>query len=60
MNGSLLNRIFDDGKENFIIVSKDGNKVAVGFIYSATDPSAGKMELVVTEYLEYHGNGISS
>lgn len=53
MNGSLLNRIFDDGREHFVIVSKDGNKVAVGFIYSASDPSADKMELVVTEYPEY-------
>lgn len=53
MNGSLLNRIFDDGKEHFIIVRKDSEKIAVGFIYSATDPSAGKTELVITEYPEY-------
>ena len=31
--GSLLNRIFDDGKEHFIIVRKGGEKIAVGFIY---------------------------
>lgn len=53
MNGSLLNRIFDDGKEHFIIVRKDGEKIAVGFIYSASDPSDDASEIVVTEYPEY-------
>ena len=37
-NGSLMNKIFADGKEHFIIVRKDGEKIAVGFIYAASDP----------------------
>lgn len=51
--GNLLNRIFDDGKEHFIIVRKGGEKIAVGFIYSASDPADDTAELVVTEYPEY-------
>ena len=49
----MLNRIFDDGKEHFIIVRKDGEKIAVGFIYSASDPIDDTAEIVVTEYPEY-------
>lgn len=52
-NGSLFNRLFADGKEHFIIVSKDGRDIAVGFIYSASDPLDNRMELSVTEYPEY-------
>ena len=52
-NGSLLNKIFADGKEHFIIVRKDGEKIAVGFIYAASDPFDDKSELVITEYPEY-------
>lgn len=53
LDGSLLNRLFDDGKEHFIIVRKDSKTIAVGFIYSASDPSDGNTELVITEYPEY-------
>lgn len=53
LDGSLLNRLFDDGKEHFIIVRKDDRKIAVGFIYSAADPSDGNAEIVITEYPEY-------
>ena len=53
LDGSLLNKLFDDGKEHFIIVRKDDNAIAVGFIYSASDPSDHSTELVVTEYPEY-------
>ena len=53
LGGSLLNRLFDDGREHFIIVRKDDNIVAAGFIYSASDPADGNSELVVTEYPEY-------
>lgn len=52
--GSLLNKIFDDGKEHFIIVRKDGKKVAAGFIFAASDPFDDKSELVITEYPEHH------
>ena len=51
--GSLLNRIFNDGKEHFIIVRKDGKKIAAGFIFAASDPFDDKSELVITEYPEY-------
>lgn len=53
LNGSLFNRLFADGKEHFIIVTKDGKNLAVGFIYSASDPFDSKTELSVTEYPEY-------
>ena len=53
MTGNLLNKIFDDGKEHFIIVRRNGEKIAVGFIYSASDPSDDTSEIVVTEYPEY-------
>lgn len=53
MKGSLLNMIFDDGKEHFIIVRKDGEKIAVGFIYSASDPADDTSEIIITEYPEY-------
>ena len=53
LTGSLLSRIFNDGKEYFIIVRKDGEKIAVGFIYSASDPADDNTEIVVTEYPEY-------
>ena len=53
MTGNLLNRIFDDGKEHFIIVRKNGEKIAVGFIYSASDPTDDTAEIVITEYPEY-------
>lgn len=53
LDGSLLNRIFADGKEHFIIVRKDGKEIAVGFIYSASDPFDENSELVITEYPEY-------
>lgn len=53
MTGNLLNRTFDDGKEHFIIVRKGGEKIAVGFIYSASDPVDDTAEIVVTEYPEY-------
>lgn len=52
-NGSLLNKIFNDGKEHFVIVRKDDKKIAVGFIYAASDPFDDKPELVITEYPEY-------
>lgn len=52
-DGSLLNRIFDDGREHFIIVRKDGKDIAVGFIYSASDPFDDNSEVVITEYPEY-------
>ena len=52
LSGSLLNRIFDDGKEHFIIVRKGGEKIAVSFIYSASDPANDNAEIVVTEYPE--------
>lgn len=53
LDGNLLNRLFDDGKEHFIIVCKDGKKIAAGFIFSASDPADGNTELVITEYPEY-------
>ena len=53
LDGSLLNRLFDDGREHFIIVRKDDRTIAVGFIYSASDPADGNSELVITEYPEY-------
>ena len=53
LDGSLLNRTFADGKEHFIIVRKDGKEVAVGFIYSASDPFDDNSEVVITEYPEY-------
>ena len=53
LGGSLLNGLFDDGREHFIIVRKDDKTVAVGFIYSASDPYDGNSELVITEYPEY-------
>lgn len=53
LDGNLLNRLFDDGREHFIIVRKDDRTIAVGFIYSASDPADGNTELVITEYPEY-------
>lgn len=53
LDGNLLNRLFDDGREHFIIVRKDDRTIAVGFIYSASDPADGNSELVITEYPEY-------
>lgn len=53
LDGSLLNRLFDDGKEHFIIMRRDDRTLAVGFIYSASDPSDGNSEIVITEYPEY-------
>lgn len=53
LDSSLLNRLFDDGNEHFIIIRKDNNIIAVGFIFSASDPSDGNSELVITEYPEY-------
>ena len=53
LGGSLLNGLFDDGREHFIIVRKDDKTVAVGFIYSASDHYDGNSELVITEYPEY-------
>lgn len=53
LDGNLLNRLFDDGREHFIIVRKDDRIIAVGFIYSASDPADGNAELVITEYPEY-------
>gem|GEM_PF-6492017 len=52
-NGSLLNKIFADGKEHFIIVRKNGEKIAVGFIYAASNPFDDKSELVIIEYPGY-------
>ena len=53
LDGNLLNRLFDDGREHFIIVRKDDRTIAVDFIYSASDPADGYSELVITEYPEY-------
>lgn len=53
LDGSLLNRLFDDGKEHFIIMRRDDRTLAVGFIFSASDPSDGNSEIVITEYPEY-------
>lgn len=53
LDGSLLNRLFDDGKEHFIIMRRDDRTLAVGFIFSASDPADGKSEIVITEYPEY-------
>ena len=53
LDGSLLNKTFDDGKDHFIIVRKDGADIAVGFIFSASDPFDDKSEIVITEYPEY-------
>ena len=53
LDGNLLNRTFDDGKEHFVIVRKDGRDIAVGFIFSASDPFDDNAELVITEYPEY-------
>lgn len=53
LSGSLLDRIFDDGKEHFIIVRKGGEKIAVGFIFSASDPADDNTEIIVTEHPEY-------
>ena len=53
LDGSLLNRTFADGKEHFIIVRKDGESIAVGFIYAASDPFDDSSEVVITEYPEY-------
>lgn len=53
VNGSLFNRLFDDGKEHFVIVRKNNNDIAAGFIFSASDPFDSKVELSLTEYPEY-------
>ena len=53
LEGSLFNRLFDDGNDHFIIVRKDDNVIAVGFIFSASDPADGNSEIVITEYPEY-------
>ncbi len=53
LNGSLLNRLFDDGSEHFVLVQKDGRDLAVGFIFSASDPFDEKTELAITEYPQY-------
>lgn len=53
LDGSLFNRLFDDGNDHFIIVRKDDNVIAVGFIFSASDPADGNSEIVITEFPEY-------
>ena len=53
LSGSLLNRLFDDGSEHFVLVQKDGRDLAVGFIFSASDPFDEKTELAITEYPQY-------
>ena len=53
VTGNLLNRIFDDGREHFIIVRKGNEKIAAGFICAASDPADEQAELVITEYPEY-------
>ena len=53
LGGSLLNKIFNDGKDHFIIVRKDDKIISVGFIFAASDPFDDRVELVITEYPEY-------
>ena len=52
-DGSLLHKLFADGKDHFLIVQKDGRDIAVGFYYASTDPDDDRVELSVTEYPAY-------
>lgn len=51
--GSLLARLFDDGRKHFLIIQKNGQDVGVGFFYGLAVNHSGQTEISLTEYPEY-------
>lgn len=51
--GTLLQKLFDDGKRHFLIIQKNGQDVGIGFFYGLAVNQQGQTEIALTEYPEY-------
>lgn len=51
--GTLLQKLFDDGKRHFLIIQKNGQDVGIGFFYGFAVNQQGQTEIALTEYPEY-------
>lgn len=49
----LFDRLFDDGRDHFLVIEKDGQIISMGMFAGAGAPDNSKMEIALYDYPEY-------
>jgi hypothetical protein len=53
LDGTMLHKLFDDDKDHFIVVEKDGKEIAIGFFRGLSSPTSDRVEILVTAHPHY-------
>jgi hypothetical protein len=54
IDGSLLNQMYDDGKDHFLVIEKDGKELLAGFYRASSSSRSERVELCLSAYPVYN------